>query len=285
MEVKITSQFFTLLQTSVQYQRVQRYLISLELRRSFATVVAFIQTRIAELKPSISTFREAAAVIGQRAQQTLVEAKIAVGYKARRVAAAFHARNYYLPELRTGCAAALLAANSGIKQIGSRLSVPLERCVRYVQSARQKVTSRGKDLADKPRRARVARHTREKELKNLLAMSVDAIVVTDDQHRCVAANAKALELFGVSAANIRNFTLDTFISKDQISGLNGHGASFYIGEVKKGHCKIRCLNGNLRLADYEFTANHLPFRHLCIFRNVVCQSMRPTGRCRPADCA
>jgi PAS domain S-box-containing protein len=133
-------------------------------------------------------------------------------------------------------------------------------------------------VADKPRRIREARHARENELRNLLATSSDAVVVTDDQHRFVAANTPALELFGVSEANIKNFTLDSFISKGQTPGFNGHGASFSSSEVKKGNCQIRRLNGNLRLADYELTANHLPFRHLCIFRNVSCKTIRPIAK-------
>jgi hypothetical protein len=62
--------------------------------------------------------------------------------------------------------------------------------------------------------------------------------------------------------------LDSFIANGQVAGFNGHGAS------KKGNCKIRRLDGNVRLAEYEFTANHVPFRHLCIFRSVT---SKPVG--------
>jgi PAS domain-containing protein len=296
---KVTSQFFSLLeQASIQYQRVQQHLVNLrrdighevqgvektlhtrkyylpELRTGCATVIAVMKTGIEKLRPHISALSKLAAVISQRAQQSIVKSGVAVGHKARQVWTAVHARKYYMPELRTGGAVAISAANSGIKKVGSQLYVGWNR---YVQRAGDKVTGVGREIADKPRRLREARHTRENELRNLLATSVDAIVVTDDQHRFVAANTHARELFGVSEANIRNFTLDSFMSKGQIPGFIGHGASFGSAGVKKANCQIRRLNGTLRLADCEFTANHLPFRHLCVFRNVTCKSIRPIGR-------
>jgi PAS domain-containing protein len=299
---KVTSQFFILLkQASVQYQRVQQYLVNLrrdigyevqgvrealharkyyspELRSGCAAVIAVMNKGIEKLRPHLSGLREAAAVIGQRAQQNLVKSGIAAGHKARQVGTAVHARKYYLPELRTGGAAAISAANSGIKKVGSQLYVPLEHGAKHLQRAGAMVRSVRREIADQPRRIREARHTRENELRNLLVTSVDAIVVTDDEHRLVAANTNARELFGVSEANIRNFTLDSFISKGQIPGFNALGASFGSAGVKKGNCQIRRLNGTLRLADYEFTANHLPFRHLCIFRNITCKTIRPIGR-------
>jgi len=300
--IKVTSQFFILLeQASVQCQRVQQYLVNLgrdigykvqgvreafrarkyylpELRIGCSAVIAVMNKGIETVRPHISTLREAAVVIGQRAQQNLVKSGVAAGYKARQVGATVRARKYYLPDLRKGGAAAISAANGRIKKVASQLYMPLEHGARYIQRAGDKVTSVGRKIADKPRKIREARHARENELRNLLATSVNAIVVTDDEHRFVAANTNALELFGVSEANIRNFTLDSFISKGQIPGFNGHGASFCSGGMKKGNCQIRRLNGNLRLADFEFTANYLPFRHLCIFRNISCKTIRPIAR-------
>lgn len=299
---KVTSQFLILRErTSLLCQRVQRHLANpgrdigrklqrvgealqarkyylREMRTGCAVVMAVMLKGIEKLRPHISAMKEEAAVIGQRAQQNLVKSGIAAGHKTRQISAALHARKYYLPQLRAGGAAFISLANGAIKKVGSELHAPLEAGARYVQKARNSVTSIGREIADKPRKMREARQTRENELRNLLATSTDVIVVTDDQHRFVAANTNALELLGVSEANIRNFTLDSFIPMAQILPFNGHWAAFGNNGVKKGNCRIRRLNGNLLLADYEFTANHLPFRHLCIFRNVTCKTVRPFGK-------
>jgi PAS domain S-box-containing protein len=113
-----------------------------------------------------------------------------------------------------------------------------------------------------------------------MATSLDAIVVTDDEHRVVAANTNALQLFGVSQANIRNFTLDSFIVSGRVAGFKGHGASFGSTEMKKGNCKIRRLDGKVRLVEYEFTASHVPSQHLCIFRSVT---SKPVGSIARTD--
>ena len=238
-----------------------------ELRRSGAVAFAATSAGIAKGRSHVVVLSERARVHLREARQTLANDKqrleeLLVGKKA---------------DFQAGCAAAISAANSGIKKVGSQLCAPLEHGARCVQRAGDKVTSVGREIADRSRRIREARHMRENELRNLLATSVDAIVVTDDEHRFVAANTKALDLFGVSNGNITNFTLDSFISKGQIPGFDGHG-SFGRGEVNKGNCKIRRLDGNLRLADYEFTANHLPFRHVCILRNVTCKTIGPIAR-------
>jgi len=305
MEVtKVRSQLFVLLeQASVQCQRMQQYLVNFwrdiayklkgmgealrarryylpELRSCYAAMIAVMNRGMQKLRPHISALKTAAGVLGQRAQQNLVKSGTAASDKAQQIGAALHARKYYLPEMQAGGAAAISATKGGLRKFGSHLYVPLGHGARYVQRTGDKVTTVGRELADKPRRLREARHMRESELRTLLATSVDAIVVTDDQHRFIAANANALELFGVSEANIRNFTLDSFISKGQIPGFSGHGTSFGTGGAQNGNCKIRRLNGNLRLADYEFTANHLPFRHLCIFRNVT-SKIRPFARTQP----
>jgi len=53
-------------------------------------------------------------------------------------------------------------------------------------------------VIERRRRLRQEMRARENELRELLANSLDAIVVTNLNRRFVAANPKALELFGVS---------------------------------------------------------------------------------------
>jgi len=75
---------------------------------------------------------------------------------------------------------------------------------------------------------------RENDLRSLLASSLDAIVVTDSDRRLVAANAKALELFGISEFNFRNFTLDAFVPNFDWSD-----SSFERQEARLNRCQFR----------------------------------------------
>ena len=126
----------------------------------------------------------------------------------------------------------------------------------------------GASAVDKPRRLRKALRTRENDLRKLLANALDAVVVTDDDHRFVAANPKALDLFGVSETNSRNFTIDAFLPRGQILYFDGNGSPFIGREERHGECKIRRMDGSLRAAEYSFVANFVPRRHLCRFHNV-----------------
>jgi len=213
---------------------------------------------IAKSRAYLAELSEWTSVHLRQARQALASDK----QKMEKVVAARKA------DLEAGYAVAMVATNRGLKKVGAQIHMPLKYGTRSIQRAGYKVANAGREIASKPRRIREARKAREDDLLNLIATSLDAIVVTDDEHRFVATNTNALQLFGVSYANIRNFTLDSFIANGQVAGFNGHGAS------KKGNCKIRRLDGNVRLAEYEFMANYVPFRHLCIFRSVT---SKPVG--------
>jgi PAS domain-containing protein len=231
-----------------------------ELRRTGTAAIALTNRGIESIKPHISALLEKVALVGQRTQENFVKPVV---YKALSLGQAVHAKRYYLPELQKGGAVVVAATSAGIANSTAYLAELSKRTSGHLWQAGQKVANTGREIASKPQRARDARKARENDLLNLMESSLDAIVVTDDAHRFVAANTNALQLFGVSYANIKNFTLDSFIANAQVAGFNGHSAS------KKGNCKIRRLDGKVRFAEYEFTANHVPFRHLCIFRSAT----------------
>jgi PAS domain-containing protein len=296
MEVaRFRSQFFILLeQVSIQYRHAQQALVNIgrgightvrvaaetiharkyywpELRRGATAAIVLTNRGIESTKPHISALLKKAAVVGRRTQESLVKPVV---YKARSLGQAVHTRRYYWPELRKGGAVVVAVTSEGIARSGVYLAGLSKRTVADLRRASHRIANTGREIASKPRRIREARKARENDLLNLMATSLDAIVVTDDEHRFVAANANALQLFGVSYANIRNFTLDSFIANSQVAGFNGHSP------WKKGNCKIRRLDGNVRLAEYEFTANHVPLRHLCIFRSVT---SKPVGSIARTD--
>lgn len=171
-----------------------------------------------------------------------------------------------LRNLRAGSRDALIVGSEKIARMGSQISATSRQAAKKLQTAQNAITGLERSIADKPRRTREARWAKENELRSSLASSVDPVVVTDGDRRLVAANAKALTLFGISELNMRNFTLDTFVVNvepwdfDRDSSLESH-------EARLSRCKIRRLDGGLRIAECQFVADIVPRRHLYKFLN------------------
>jgi PAS domain-containing protein len=172
-----------------------------------------------------------------------------------------------LPELLAGSLDAAVTANAKISKFGWQLLAALKEAPVHLRQALSPLTKLGKNVLEKTRSLQEARRARENDLRQLLASSADAVVVTNVDRRFVAANPIALHLFGISEINITQFTIDAFLLEDEILHLDGNGLPFISREEMQGECKIRRLTGQLRIADYIFVANFLPFRHLFIFRN------------------
>ena len=154
-----------------------------------------------------------------------------------------------------------------ITKFSSQLFVALEQVTVYLRRAKNSFMRLGASVADTGRRLQEELRAREDDLLKLVASSPDAIVVTNVDRRFVAANPKALELFGVSQRNMRQFTIDAFLVDDHSRYFDGNGLPFVRREVRHGECRIRRLDGSLRLAEYYFVANFIPYRHMCRFRN------------------
>ena len=162
---------------------------------------------------------------------------------------------------------AIVVTNGKIIKSSSELCITLEQGTVRLRRAVNTLARLGRSATGKTQRLREALLARENDLRALLASSVDAIVVTDVDGRFVEANPKASDLFGVSETNLKKFTVDVFLSRRQILYLEGNGSSFIRRKEGSGECKIRRLDGKLRLAEYIFVANFVPFRHLYRFRN------------------
>jgi PAS domain S-box-containing protein len=158
-----------------------------------------------------------------------------------------------------------------------RLLVMLEQVSAHLQKAQNAVTTLHRNFADRRRRPREALRARESNMQKLLASSLDAIVVTNRDRGIVEANREALNLFGVSESNMRQFTINAFISDGEILDFNGKRSPFIKREERYGKCQIRRLDGSSRVAEYVFTANILPRRHLYRFLNVSPQKVTQVG--------
>ena len=163
---------------------------------------------------------------------------------------------------------AIVVANGKITRFKSHTFTALNKVTAHLQRAQKTLTRLGRNVVDKPRRLQEARRTREHDLRKLLANSLDAIVVTDGDHRLVYANPKALDLFGVSELNMRKFTIDTFLSHCQILELRRKWFAIRRDE-RYGKCKISRLDGSLRVAEYIFVADFISRQDLYKFEHVA----------------
>jgi PAS domain S-box-containing protein len=159
---------------------------------------------------------------------------------------------------------AIAFANGKIAKFRLPLFIALKKVAVHFQRAQKTLTRLGRSVIDRPLRLQEARRTSENDLRKLLANSLDAIVVTDGDHRVVYANPKALDLFGVSELNMRKFTTDTFLSHCQNLELRRKWFAIRRDE-RYGKCKIRRLDGSLRVAEYIFVANIIDRQDLYSF--------------------
>jgi PAS domain S-box-containing protein len=156
-----------------------------------------------------------------------------------------------------------------VDKFSTELSIAFRQATIYLQESQNTLARFGKRIADKPRRLRESLREREKTLQALLANSTDALVVTNNRHRFVAANPKALDLFGISESNMRQFAIDAFLASDQIQDFDRKGSVLARQEQRRGRCKIRRLDGSLRLAEYVFLTHFTPLRHVSTFRDIT----------------
>lgn len=186
----------------------------------------------------------------------------------RRLQVAIRAREKNVRKLQATSLVAIEMTKDKIIKFGSQLFVALAQVKIPLQLGQDTLTRLGRSVADKPRSLQKALRSRENELRELLENSVDAIVVTNAGGSLVAANSKALELFGVTRTNMRQFTIGAFLSHSQIQQFDGRRWPFTRRETKRGKCQIRRLDGGLRVAEYSFVPSFTPFRHLCRFSSV-----------------
>jgi len=163
---------------------------------------------------------------------------------------------------------AVIVSSRTISKLRSQISVTLEKVTVRLRAALNTFEKLRTRAADKPRRVHEAIRARENDLPRLLETSPDAIVVMNTDLRFVAANPKALDLFGISEKNMQMFDMDAFLPRGQILPAWGKkGAPFITRKEWHGECQIRRLDGSERVAEFIFFANYVPFLHLCMFRN------------------
>ena len=223
--------------------------------------------KISKCRPLLAAALEQVAGALRRAQGALTRSGKSVADEFRAVGEALRLGKNELCKFQARSREAILVT---ISKAGSQLSIALHRVIAPFQVAGLRLTQLGRGVAEKPRRLREATRARENELRDLLASSLEAIVVTNGDHRVLATNPKALDLFGVSEKNVSKFTIDVFVSHRQMRLDNS--SPFVKGRARHGKCKIRRLDGSSRIAEYVFVANFAPLRHLFKFCEITPQN-------------
>jgi PAS domain-containing protein len=247
----------------------------LRLRRSLNQLTERAKNAVEEMRELLTGSLDAAAVakskIAKFSSQLLVALKQPTLYLRQALNPLSERGKSALQKILESLASSLDAAvvvNGKFTKSSSQFLVALKQAPARLRQALEPLTERGKNVLEKARNLQEARRARENDLRELLTNSVDAVVVTNVDRRFIAANPVALNLFGVSETNITQFTINAFLLEGEILHLDGNGLPFISREETQGECKIRRLTGDLRIADYIFIANVVPFRHLFIFRNV-----------------
>lgn len=179
----------------------------------------------------------------------------------------------------------LIIANEALARLGSRVFAASKHVTMKLQRAQNAVSGSAGSIAFNPREIRRSHGTSGYDLPNLMASSHDPVAVTDGNRRFVAANAKALELFGISEVNMRNFTLDAFVASVELPDFHWSNRWPKGRQAKLNRCKIRRLDGGLLVAECQFVAGVVPHRHLCKFLNVAPYKITPLSCAKRNLCA
>ncbi|PYT69382.1 MAG: hypothetical protein DMG42_21905 [Acidobacteria bacterium] len=164
----------------------------------------------------------------QRTQNMLLRLARSIAEKRWRLQEALRARENDLRKLLASSLDAIVVTNGKITKLRSQLFAAFGQTTVYLQRTQNTLLRLARSIAEKRRRLREALRAREDDLRELLASSLDAIVVTNGDRRFVAANPKALDLFGISEANMRKFTIDAFVPCGQILDFDGTSPSAFV---------------------------------------------------------
>jgi PAS domain-containing protein len=152
------------------------------------------------------------------------------------------------------------------RKLTSRFLVASEQLTAPLRRIKNEFAGLKRSIAEEPQRLKKTFHGNENVLPNLLKSSSDAMVVMNKELRFVGANAKALDVFGISEKNMTMFSMEAFL-RSQILPNEDTDAPLTSHKEWHGECKIQRLDGSLRVVDFIFVANYFPLLHVCMFRN------------------
>lgn len=119
------------------------------------------------------------------------------------------------------------------------------------------------EVATVPKRNGVKK-TRDRQFSSLFALSIDAIVIVDQQGQCLEANPAAGELCGLST--------DDFVGQALLDLLQDHRNRpldwVNFQQTAQGTCRLRTVDGTYRNVEYRLTSDFAPSCLLVLLRNL-----------------
>ena len=210
--------------------------------------------------------RAKATVRLHRAQNASARLERIVANKARGLGEVLRAKVMDSGQWLGGVLDAIVVLSDKTRKFIPRFPVSSKQLTVTLRRIKNRFAGVRRSIAERPRRLQETLHAREIVLPKLLESSSDAIVVMSKELRFVGANAKALDMFGISEKNMTMFSMDAFL-RGRILPYDENGAPFTSQRECHGNCKIQRLDGTLRVVEFIFVANYIPLLHVCRFRN------------------
>jgi len=210
---------------------------------------------------------EHATVHLHQGQNALAKLRRSVTNKPCRLRAVLRSQASDLRRWFGGVLDAIVVLNDKTRKFMSRFLAASEQLTVPLRQIGSTFAGVRRSIAEKPRILQETLRARENDLSKLLESSLDAIVVMNMELRFVAANPKALDVFGISEKNMGMFSMEAFLPRGQILCVDENRTPLISRKEWNDQCTVRRLDGSLRVAEFISLTNYVPFRHLSMFRS------------------
>lgn len=109
----------------------------------------------------------------------------------------------------------------------------------------------------------------EEQFRAAFDNALDAMLIADDQAKCVDANPAACALFGVPRDELLNRSLSDFLETAQWRPSEKEWLTFIEEGEQRGDFRLHRPDGTTRDFEYRAKASFLPHRHLSVLRDVT----------------
>ncbi len=123
----------------------------------------------------------------------------------------------------------------------------------------------------------------EARFRAMFEAAQDAVLIADDNHRYVGANAAAGTLFGLKPEQLHGHRIDDFMEEVQGAGVSDAWLQFQTAGVQRGECLLRRADGTLVEVEFSANTNFAPGLHLSILRDVTQRKAAEQALARQAN--
>ncbi|MEX0675211.1 MAG: PAS domain S-box protein [Gaiellaceae bacterium] len=109
----------------------------------------------------------------------------------------------------------------------------------------------------------------EEQFRALFDTALDAIMIADDEGRCLDANPAACTLFGARRGCVIGSKLTELVAPEAREATDAAWADFLAAGELRGELELVLANGARRQTEISAKANFLPGRHLAVLRDVA----------------